>query len=275
MRYDFITLDGTGSDNAGNNHTGNETYTEKSGKVNANSVYVRKGAGTSNGKITTLSTGAAVTIIGEEKDSSGAVWYKIRYSGGEGYMHSSYVTVTTGSASSGTQTSTPTPSYESKNGSVNGNYVAVRTGAGTSNTKKTSLNKDAAVTIIGEAKDSDGDVWYKIQYSGGEGYIFSKYVDIKTESSSSSSSSGSSSSNNSSNGNVPVDGVAGKEGVVNQPLVRVRSSAGTSSEVVDELVQDSEIFVESATKDSQGVVWYKISYAGVKGYMMGQYITLK
>ena len=35
----------------------------------------------------------AITIVGEEKDGSGATWYKIEYDGGSGYMHSDYITV--------------------------------------------------------------------------------------------------------------------------------------------------------------------------------------
>lgn len=285
MRYDFITIDGSGSGSSNNNNSNSSTTTQKYGKVNANSVNVRKGAGTNNDAITSLNTGAAVTINGTAKDSAGATWYKVTFSGGEGYIHSSYVTITEGPSSD--SSSSTTPSYTQKNGTVNGDYVYVRTGPGTENSKKTSLMKGTAVTITDEAKDSAGAVWYKITYSGGSGYMHSDYITIGTgsssnESGSSSAGSDSSSGNNtgssssgSSSVNVPTEGVAGKEGVVNQPLVRVRKSASANADVVVELEQDVSVFIESATKDDSGIVWYKVSYAGETGYMMGQYITVK
>ena len=283
MRHDFITIESGSSsnNNSSNNSSSNSgSYTEKAGKVNGNNVNIRKGAGTSNQIVGSLSTGAAVTVIGEAKDSSGAVWYKIKYSGGQGYMHSSYVTITTGSTSSGsTATPTPTPSYTAKKAVVNGDYVYVRTGAGTSNSKKTSLMKNAAITVIGEAKDSSGDLWYKIQYSGGEGYMFSEYVTFTQGSTSSGSTantgSSSSSTGNTGSVNVPTEGVAGKEGVVNADLVRVREGSNTSSKIVEEPEKGTSVMIESAVKDNTGIVWYKVSYAGVKGYMMGQYLTVK
>lgn len=279
MRHDFIDIK-TSSNTNNNNSNTNTSYAEKKGKVKESSVNVRKGAGTNNSIVACLAKNTAVTIVGEAKDSSGAVWYKIKYSGGQGYMHSSYVTITTGSTSSGsTATPTPTPSYTAKKAVVNGDYVYVRTGAGTSNSKKTSLMKNAAITVIGEAKDSSGDLWYKIQYSGGEGYMFSEYVTFTQGSTSSGSTantgSSSSSTGNTGSVNVPTEGVAGKEGVVNADLVRVREGSNTSSKIVEELEKGTSVMIESAVKDNTGIVWYKVSYAGVKGYMMGQYLTVK
>ena len=43
------------------------------------------------------------------------------------------------------------------------------------------------VTIVGEAKDADGDLWYKIKYAGGEYYVYAEYVTIQSGASDSSS----------------------------------------------------------------------------------------
>ena len=260
IRHDFITLDSSSSNNNNNNsnnNSNNGSYTQKEGKINGNGVNVRTGAGTSYSKVTSLSTGTVVTIIGEAKDTSGALWYKIKYSGGEGYVHSNYVTITTGSSSS--TTPTPTPSYTSKNGVVNADYVSVRTGAGTSNSKKASLMKGTSVTIIGEEKDRDGDLWYKIQYSGGEGYIYSDYVDIVSGSSSS----------------TTTDSVIGKEGVVTPDSARVRKAANSKAEIIDVLQKNTSVTILNTKKDSSGVLWYKISYSGKTGFMLAQYISVK
>ena len=75
--------------------------------------------------------------------------------------------------------------------------------------------------------------------------------------------------------NVPIEGVSGKEGIVSGDLVRVREGANTSSAVVEELEKGTSVFIETAMKDSEGIVWYQVSYAGIKGYMMGQYINVQ
>ena len=286
MRHDFITLDNTESGDDSNTDDNNGSDGTTNGKVNGNSVRVRKGAGTSNDVVKTVNAGFAVIITGEAKDSSGAKWYKVTFTGGEGYIHSDYVTITNAPDSSGGSDSTPsTPSYTQKNGKVNSDYVNVRAGAGTNYAAKTSLRKDTAVTITGEEKDSSGAVWYKITYAGGSGYMRHDFITIGSGNSSSgssdssnsgSSNSGSSgSSNTGSNVNVPTEGVAGKEGVVNMPQVNVRKSADANAEVVVIIEQNVSVFIETATKDSSGTIWYKVSFAGETGYMMGQYLTVK
>ena len=70
-------------------------YTEKSASVDASSLNVRSGPGTSNSIVAKLSRGAAVTVIGEASAPDGALWYQIRFtSGGQemtGYVSKSYV----------------------------------------------------------------------------------------------------------------------------------------------------------------------------------------
>lgn len=70
-------------------------YTEKSASVDASSLNVRSGPGTSNSIVAKLSKGAAVTVIGEASAPDGALWYQIRFtSGGQemtGYVSKSYV----------------------------------------------------------------------------------------------------------------------------------------------------------------------------------------
>ena len=77
----YVDITGSG----GNTST---DYPEKAAKVNASSVNVRNGAGTNNGVVATLALNTSITVIGEDKDGSGATWYKIKFDGGEGFMHS-------------------------------------------------------------------------------------------------------------------------------------------------------------------------------------------
>ena len=166
----------------------------KKGTVNDDYVYVRTGAGTNNSRITYLNKGTAVTVIGEEKDSAGATWYKINYSGGTGYMHSDYIDIegesnsgngSSGSGSSDTGNSSGNTEIDEsdavigKEAIVNVDLVNVREGVGTDKNIITELSRDVSVLVEGVEKDSAGEVWYKVAFSGTSGYMYAKYLDVQ------------------------------------------------------------------------------------------------
>lgn len=71
-------------------------YTARSATINASSLNVRSGPGTTYSAVSKLSQGTAVTVVGEKTASNGALWYEIRFSksgGGEatGYVLGTYV----------------------------------------------------------------------------------------------------------------------------------------------------------------------------------------
>ena len=69
---DYLTLSGAG----------------QAGTVKGTGVRLRAGAGTGSKILATLNTGAAVTVLGTEGS-----WYKVRYNGTLGYIHSDYVVI--------------------------------------------------------------------------------------------------------------------------------------------------------------------------------------
>ena len=68
---------------------------ERSATINASSLNVRSGAGTSYSSVGKLGKGTAVTVGGEKTASDGKTWYQIRYTSGgatqTGYVLSTYV----------------------------------------------------------------------------------------------------------------------------------------------------------------------------------------
>lgn len=78
--------------------TGTSAYETKSGRITADVLNVRSGAGTSNMIKGTLSQGENIQITGELTSSDGKLWYQIDYSGGKGYVSSDYVDIITASA---------------------------------------------------------------------------------------------------------------------------------------------------------------------------------
>ena len=64
-------------------------YTETTGTVSNDNVKVRESASTTASQVASLKKGDTIDIIGEETDSSGYVWYKIRVNKSEqGYVRS-------------------------------------------------------------------------------------------------------------------------------------------------------------------------------------------
>ncbi len=66
-------------------------YTERQATVNASSLNVRSGPGTSYSRVTSVSKGASVTVINEVNGSDGKQWYQIRTGSGTGYVLGSYL----------------------------------------------------------------------------------------------------------------------------------------------------------------------------------------
>lgn len=69
--------------------------------------------------------------------------------------------------------------YDSWTGKVTASVLNVRTGAGTWNGKLQAwpqLVKGNKVTVLGEVKDKDGDMWYYISIKGHKGYVYNKHI---------------------------------------------------------------------------------------------------
>ncbi len=189
----------------------------RTGIVTANSLNLRAGAGTTYTKCATLTKNTALTVLGEQKDSTGALWYCVQVvTGGKtitGYMLAQYIkitgtitptkaptatpTVTKKPTASPTSTptkkptatptvtkkptATPTPAVY-RTGVITANELNIRSGAGTTYTKYATLTKDTSVTILKEQKDRNGALWYqvKVSYQGSTltGYMLAQYIKV-------------------------------------------------------------------------------------------------
>lgn len=125
------------------------------------SAKVRREPNTSSDAVAGVPQGSTITILEEVKDSAGKVWYKVTVDNQTGYIRSDLVNK---SAASGT--STP---IEATKAYVNYKSVRVRSAASTSAESRGSIVQNTAVTIVGEAKASDGKKWYEIEYTNTSG----------------------------------------------------------------------------------------------------------
>lgn len=127
----------------------------------------RLGPSTNDTVIGGLSEGTTFTILSE---SNG--WYKINYDGTIGYVYGYYVSVGNNSSSLSNSSSNTSKSgvVSNLNSGVDLNF---RSGPNTDYSIIGELSEGTSVTIL-----SENNGWYKINYDGTVGYVYSDYISI-------------------------------------------------------------------------------------------------
>ncbi|MGN0185909.1 MAG: SH3 domain-containing protein [Aristaeellaceae bacterium] len=180
-------------------------------------------------------------------------------------------TADTGSSStSSSSSSTSKTTYSTYSTSVKSlritSAVNLRAKPLTSSTIYTSIPAGKIVSCTGTAaKTSGGSVWYQVKYNGTTGWIYSAYAEKYSSSSDDSSSQSGSTV-------VSTYDIDGKYVKVVGGSVNIRSKAGTSYKVVGSMPSGAYgTCLGTAAKDTRGVVWYKVNYNGVTGWVSSRY----
>lgn len=258
--------------------------------VTGSVVNIRSEAKDSSKRITVAQRGDTFELLGKESDSSGILWYKIKVDGKTGFISSAYGTVRT------TATTVDLSKKESYL-TVSSPVVNYRSGAGTSYSKLGTLRKGDKYTIIGNAKDSGGTVWYKINVSGVNAYICSSYVTVEGSATTTTTTKPTSGNGGSTTTTKPSSTASTttttiiptttttkspgtgsevrsvKTGTVNtssDPLT-VRSGAGTNYSAIGKVAKGSKVVIVGSSNG-----WYKIEYKASSngyGYVKSSYIS--
>ena len=118
-------------------------------------------------------------------------------------------------------------------------------------------------------------IWYEVKYNGVTGWVSSRYAKVtNSKDSSSSGGSGSSGSGSSEDNSTVVDTyeISGKYVKIVGGKVNIRSNAGTSYKSLGTMPNGAYgTCLGLAAKDSRGVVWYKVQYNGVTGWVSSRY----
>ena len=75
-------------------------------------------------------------------------------------------------------------------------------------------------------------------------------------------------------GCVIVTSAATRIGYVNATGVRMRADAGTQSKIVMEGISYATVTVNGEKRDSDGDLWYNVTYNGVTGYIYAEYVQI-
>ena len=174
----------------------------------------RLGPSTNDTVIGGLSEGTTFTILSE---SNG--WYKINYDGTIGYVYGYYVSVGNNSSSLSNSSSNTSKSgvVSNLNSGVDLNF---RSGPNTDYSIIGELSEGTSVTIL-----SENNGWYKINYDGTVGYVYSNYISI-----------GSASSNNSTNASNNSTATVSKTSVSKTSV----SKSNSSKKLSDSNVSNNE-----------------------------------
>lgn len=133
--------------------------------------------------------------------------------------------------------------------------VNVRTKPSTNGDSKVlgRVNTSDSFTLVGTEKDASGRAWFEISYKGNTAYVVSTYSKVVAETDSSSNAQESS-----------------ETITVTDYSVNVRTGAGTSSNIIGK-ANTGDVYPLLETVRNAGDDWYKISYKGQTGYIIGTY----
>ena len=242
---DYLSQNIILNNNSGNQNPDNSLSktTEKGTIKVSDSLNVRSGAGTSYSVVGSLKNGTSVEIV----ETSGN-WYKIKYGNDYGYVSKDYVTLNSSSNSNTGNTSNSgstnnTPATSTTKGTVKvSDSLNVRSGAGTSYSVIGSLKNGTSVEIV----ETSGN-WYKIKYGNGYGYVSKDYITLQNRS--------------------IAENTITKEGTVVTVALKVRESNNFDSNVIGTIAMGQKVSVIEDDNE-----WGKISYKGIDGYILNEYI---
>lgn len=239
------------------------------GTVNVSVLNVRNGASLSSKVIGSLRQGTKMEIVGADGE-----WYqaKLTLNGSTvtAYVYKSYVTLSSGTPSAGvSNTASNNVSSANGKGVVKVNGLNLRSGASRSSGILGVLGKNTEVEITGQSGE-----WYKVNTTlkgkTVSGFVFTQYIDKKTDSSASSENNGQTNNNENNSSQTNTSGYS--KGRVKTGL-NLRSDASTKSKVKAVLSIGTIVNIES---ENNG--WYKVTTTvngkETNGYVYAQYVKL-
>lgn len=186
-------------------------------------LRLRSGAGTNYETMAVANQNDKVIV----KEAAANGWYQVIYNGTEGYMSGKYLTRSeVVNANFGT-------------GTIKGTAVRLRADASTSSKVLGSFNTGVKMTVTGVSGP-----WYKVNYNGTTGYVYSDYLVIERQ-------------------------AATQTGTIKGTEVRFRASASTSSKILGSFNTGTKLTVLGTEGD-----WYQVRYNGTVGYVHSKYVVI-
>jgi N-acetylmuramoyl-L-alanine amidase len=236
-------------------------------EITADALNVRSTPGMNGKIITTVKNGSKYNYLASKKDSEGKTWYQIEYkSGKKGWISAGYAKIINkGATTASTTTTTATKATTSgKKVRITGGRVNVRSSAGLNGKKLGSVKKGEEYKYLATKKDSNGDVWYQIQYtSKTKGWVLGSLSKLVTEETKATTTT------------TAAEKTETKKVEITESPVNVRKSASTDSKKLGTTSEGKKYKLLSTKKDKNGKTWYQIQYTSkTKGWVLGTFCKL-
>ena len=250
------------------------------GIVNApNGLVLRKDASKNSDPITTISDKAKVEILEENGD-----WYKVKFSGDEGYLFAEYVDkqeettnkekTTTTETTEESKTTTSKKSEEKEETSKNANQYPQKQEV-KSSLKVYTMPSVTARNIANVEKDSEITInyetgnWLNVTYENKEGWARKYFVTGENVVTEKDNKKEQEEKKEDTKANEEEKTIESKKGYVDvSSSVNVRKDASTSSDVIDTLLRNTEVTIIGEKGD-----FYKVEYKDITGYIAKSLIS--
>lgn len=219
------------------------------GKVSSksNTINVRNNPHDSSMVLGKLHKNSTIHITGKTNN-----WYKIKFNGNHGYIHSADVTTTNEELTTKNDFVKPSLLASSMSGTIYNLYqgisLHVRSGAGLNYSIIGDLHNGDTVNIISQIGN-----WYEINYNGQVAYVYASYVNTGSQTTSTSSS-------NASTGTVC--------NLSSGVYLHVRTGPSLDDRIIAYLDEGESVNILGKTGN-----WYKINYNGQIAYVYSSYVN--
>ena len=228
----------------------------ESAVITGSDVNFRSGPGTGYNVIDCLAKGTTVTV----NDRSNASWYGVSYNGQDGFISSSYLSVTEETDSDIIIIG------DGDTGYINAMYVRLRSGPSTDSSILGEYNTGTSLTIKGTSGE-----WTSVTISGKDGYVYSTYVSKGTVAPAPTPEPTPAPAETPAPTPEPTPTpapVTEEKGYINGDYVRFRTGPSTSDSIIDTYNKGKELTI---TGTSGG--WTAVTIDGKAGYVYSQYVT--
>jgi uncharacterized protein YgiM (DUF1202 family) len=214
--------------------------------VNTDALNVRSGAGTSHDIVTTLFAGDQATVTGSPIAADGYDWYPITSGDQTGWAAGDFLTMA----------SADSTVFAGGDGVVvNTDSLNVRANPGLDGRVVGTLSTGDYGVVSNGPVYRDGYSWYRLRIEGvADGWVAGDFLIYAADS-----------------------GSAFKVGdrvAVNADVLNVRSDAGMSGAIVDDLPFNEPAQIIGGPVNADGYSWYQLSYSGGSGWVAGAYLMV-
>lgn len=222
-------------------------------KAERGDVYIRGAANLNGSQLGVMKEGASATYLNERsEDARGVVWFRVNYNGTVGWVSSRYGMLY-GKGASSSSSAAPAADYIY----ATGGDCNVRKSPSLDGKNLGAIAEGERLPYLGESStDERGVIWYKVKYNGDTGWISSKFASLNKKTT----------SYGSMVGNYVY--AAGNSNVRREPILDGKI-LGTMKE------GEVASFTGSTSTDDRGVVWYKVNFNGITGWVSSKYTSMK